>query len=115
MAIEIPFLSAAITVGGTTAGIVTVASTTGFYVGAKCTVAVAATGAGSREVEIVAIPSSTTLALRYMPTRSNDPTQELGPRGLPRPNYGRSDMSAILNTFTIYQPEQQISVARTTP
>lgn len=114
MAIEIPALSAAITVGGTAAGIVTVASTTGFFVGAKCTVAIAATGVGSREVEIVEIPSSTTLALRFMPTRSNDATQDSYPRGLPQPNFGRSNMTSILNTYTIYQPQQQISVLRTT-
>jgi hypothetical protein len=113
MAIEIPALSAAITVGGTTVGIVTVASTTGFFVGAKCTVAIAATGVGAREVEIVEIPSSTTLALRFMPSRT-DPSQEFGPRGLPAPNFGRSNMSSILNTYTIYQHQQQISVARTT-
>jgi len=89
--------SATITSAAST-GYVTIASTTGWYAGAKGSISKPATA--SRMVVITEILSSTQLGVRLLP----DDWHVVGAAG---PNYGRSDVSAYSGgTGTLVQFEQ---------
>lgn len=90
--------------GAAATGYVTVASTTGFYKGAVCTLS--NTGQPGLTVEITEVASGTSLGLRQIP---EDPLGRLGApsdRALAF-NYGRTSLTAY-NGGTLYQPEQLI-------
>lgn len=94
-------VSAAIS-GTTAAGYVTVASTTGFYAGAKG----AMVNAGQPNVAIVIteVASATSLGIRIVPEDSFGTTNGVGNAA---PNYGRSNVTAY-NGGTVIQHEQFI-------
>ena len=88
--------------GATAAGYITVASTTGYYAGAKGNM----TNSGQPNVAVVIteIVSSTSLGIRIVPENAFGITNGIGNAG---PNYGRNDVSTY-NGGTIYQHEQFI-------
>lgn len=85
MNIEVPSAHAAFTSNGTTAGIVTVADSSPFYAG--CVAWIKSSGQPSARVIIVAIPSATTIKVRFIGETDIDriPLQIYG---------GASDISA---------------------
>jgi hypothetical protein len=89
--------SAAITAINAT-GYVTIASTTGWYAGAKGSITAA--GQTTRTLVITEVQSATVLGVRFV----NDDTTVPGAAA---PNYGRSDPTAY-NLGTIYQNDQFI-------
>lgn len=94
-------VSAAITGTGAT-GYVTVASTTGFYAGAKG--AMTNTGQPNVAVVITEVASSTSLGIRIVPENAFGTTNGVGNSA---PNYGRSTVTAY-NGGQIIQHEQFI-------
>jgi hypothetical protein len=94
-------VSAAIT-GATATGYLTVASTAGFYAGAKG--AMINAGQDNVAVVITEVASATSLGIRIVP---EDAFGITGGKGNAAPNYGRSNVSAY-NGGTIIQHEQFI-------
>lgn len=94
-------ISAAIT-AATAGGYITVASTTGFYAGAKGWMT--NTGQANVPVTITEISSATVIGIRI---ETENPFGITNGRSNSAPNYGRSDVSAY-NGGTIYQNDQFI-------
>lgn len=94
-------ISAAIS-AASTGGYITVASTTGFYAGAKGQMV--NSGQPNVQVVITEVASATSLGIRVIP---ENPTAIVNGKSNSAPNYGRSDISAY-NGGTIYQNEQLI-------
>lgn len=94
---DVKAYSAALTGNGTAAGLVTVANTAGVYKKAR---GFLASATSSVEVEVVDVPSATTVLLRLVPTRGE----------LPKPHYGASDMTpyTVAGSWGLYLPEQFI-------
>lgn len=98
--------SQALTGTGSTAGVVAVGSTAGFYPKAQ---AFLSNGTLSTEVIVVSVVDSTHVALRLKQVRQNDTVSEGSDTSqlqLRKPNYGNSDMSGFDNTYTLYMPSQ---------
>ncbi len=102
MVIDTPAATAALTVNGTTAGLITVADSTIFWVGAR--LIILGTLAAPKECVITSIPSVTTITLKATQA-------ELGHDKSKRQyNYGNSDMSAFLvaDAAQIVMPAQTL-------
>lgn len=97
--------TAAIT-GATTAGVITVASTTGWYATAYGNMI---QGANRTRCYIIEVLSSTTLAVRIIPDNPTGESTNIAGGSVVNsaPNYNRSDVSTY-NGGTIYQDEQFI-------
>lgn len=101
---------AAVTVGGTAAGYITVTDSSLFFKGAKCFMNIAS-GATPVEVQITDINGggANTIGLRLMRPQLIDLTNNMHMnRPLSGPNYGQSDTTAFTNTWFIDQPSQFI-------
>lgn len=96
MAGKIIAAKSATTTAATTTGYVTIASTTGWYVGAKG--ALNQPGQPNVSIIITEVASATSLGVRILPDSVVGPV-------ISSPNYGRSDVSAY-NAGTIYQYDQ---------
>jgi len=96
---DVAELSADLTGQGSENGYVDVASTTGFFVGARCWLMMD-DETFNDEVVITEVVSATQLGLRL--------AQEFDGMHLAHPNYGRDDMSDYDATATLFQPKQFI-------
>ena len=98
---DVPAVSAALTVDGTSGGLITVASNAGFYVGAQAFMAAA--GQTPVEVRITDLVSSTQIGIKIVPV-------PVGDHVLHSVNYGRSSAAAftVAGGWSIFQPQQFI-------
>lgn len=105
MVINAANATAVLTVNGTAGGLITVADSTPFWVGAIVTIK--GTLAAELQCVITSIPTVTTITLKATQAELG-----VGPNGSKRQfNYGNSDMSAYLiaDAASITQPAQTLS------